>query len=292
MGKRIGVVMFVALIAWLAISLVGADKTLKDATVQVGDIKMHYIEGGAGDRTLVFIPDLAMPAEIWKEQIPYFAARGFRVIALDPRSQGLTSKTDGGNTYHQHAADLHAFLEKLKLEHCTLVGWSAAVVTLLEYLSSPESLKPDRLVFVGGGPISPGDKEFPGGFTIQQARDLMLAMEDDRPKATEALVRGLFKSQQNGTIYKDIGDGSLKTPTGTAVALLFDLITGDRKSALTVIDVPTLIVVSQDKRLLGEYLQSKITGAQLKIIPDSGPAVFLEKPQAFNQALEEFLGVQ
>ncbi len=292
MGKRIGVVMLVAVIALLANSLVGVDKTIKEATVQVGDIKMHYIEGGSGDRTLVFIPDLAMTAGVWKEQIPYFAARGFHVIAFDPRSQGLTSKTDVGNTYHQQAADLHAFLEKLKLEHCTLIGWSAAVVTLLEYISSPESLKPDRLVFVGGAPISPSDKDYPNGLTIQQARDLMLAMEDDRAKATEALVHGLFKSQQNGTVYKEIGDASLKTPTGTAIALLFDLITGDRKSALMMIDVPTLIVVSQDKRLLGEYLQSKITGAQLKIIPDSGPAIFLEKPQAFNQALEEFLGIQ
>jgi non-heme chloroperoxidase len=292
MRKRNRLVNLAVMIPVLILSLEGADKTYKEASVQVGDIKMHYLEGGTGDRNLVFIPDLAMTAEVWKEQIPYFAARGFHVIALDPRSHGLTSKTEGGNTYHQQAADLHAFLEKLKLEHCTLIGWSAGVVALLEYISSPEALRPDRLVFVGGAPLSPGDKDFPSGFTMQQARETVLAMEDDRAKATEALVHGLFRSQQNGLVYKEIGDGSLKTSTGTVIALLFDLISGDRRPALVTIDVPTLIVVPQDKRLLGEYLQSKITAAQLQVIPDAGPALFLEKPQAFNQALEDFLGKQ
>ncbi len=273
-----------------ALSLPAADKSFKDASVQVGDIRIHYLEAGTGDRHLVFIPDLAMTAEVWREQIPYFAARGFHILAIDPRSQGLTSKTEGGNTYHQHAADLHAFLQKLKLEHCTLIGWSAGVVTLLEYASSPETLKPDRLVFIGNAPIAPSDKDFPGGYTLQQARETVLAMEDDRPKAMEALVRGLFKSQQNGPLIKEMIDNSLKTPVGTAIALMFDLITGDRRSALATIDVPTLIVVPSERRLLGEYLQSKIAGAQLSVIPDVGQALFLEKPQALNQALEDFLG--
>jgi non-heme chloroperoxidase len=289
MRKKTSWMILASFVLALSLSLSGAEKAYKDASVQVGDIKTHYLEAGSGDRHLVFIPDLAMAAEVWKEQIPYFAARNFHVIAIDPRSQGLTSKTDGGNSYRQQAADLHAFLEKLKLEHCTLVAWSAGVVTLLEYMASPETLKPDRLVFVGAAPICPGDKDYPGGFTVAQAREMVLAMQEDRAKATEALVRGLFKSQQNGPLYKELSDGNLKTPTGTAIALLFDLITGDRRSTLVTIDVPTLIVVAKERQLLGEYLQSKIAGSQLGVIPDAGPAFFLEKPQAFNQALEDFL---
>jgi pimeloyl-ACP methyl ester carboxylesterase len=37
-------------------------------------------------------------------------------------------------------------------------------------------------------------------------------------------------------------------------------------------------------------MQSKIPGSELKVIADAGHALFLEKPQAFNQALEDFLG--
>jgi non-heme chloroperoxidase len=289
MSKKTSWVILASSLLVLTVSLPGAEKTYKDGSVQVGDIKTHYLEAGTGDRHLVFIPDLAMPAEVWKEQIPYFAARSFHVIAVDPRSQGLTSKTDGGNSYHQQAADLHAFLAKMKLEHCALVAWSAGVVTLLEYMASPEALKPDRLVFVGAPPICPSDKDYAGSLTLVRAREMVLAMQEDRAKSTEALVRGLFKTQQNGTLYKELGDGNLKTPTGTVIALLFDLITGDRRSTLVTIDVPTLIIVAKERQLLGEYLQAKISGAQLSVMPDAGPAFFLEKPQSFNQALEDFL---
>jgi pimeloyl-ACP methyl ester carboxylesterase len=281
-----------ALVLVLVCGLWGAEKTFKDTSVQVGDIKIHYLEAGTGDRHMVFIPGLTMTAEVWKEQLPYFAARDFHVIALDPRSHGQSSKTEGGNTYQQHAADLHAFLQKMKLEHCTLVGWGAGVVTLLEYVSSPEALKPDALVLVGDPPIVAGDKEIPTSFNVQQSRDFVLAMEEDRAKATEAMVRGFFKAPQNIFLLKSLNDASLKTPAGAAIALLFDLVTGDRRPALSRIVVSTLVIVPQDRQLAGEYLQSKIAGAKLKVIPDAGHALFLEKPQAFNQALEDFLGIR
>lgn len=261
----------------------------KDATVRVGDIKIHYIEAGTGENYLVFIPGLTMPAEVWKEQIPYFSARDYHIIAYDPRSQGQTNKTDGGNTYHQHAADLHAFLQALKMDQPVLVGWSAGVVTLLDYLASPEALVPEKLVLVDGAPTGFKDADYPGGATYQQVRTMLLSMEDDRQKAADRFVRSLFKNKQGEMVYKDLAEASLKTPTGTAIALLFDLFTGDRRPALLRIQVPTLIVVRDDNRQLGEYMQGKIAGSKLEVVDDAGHALFLEKPQTFNQILEAFL---
>jgi pimeloyl-ACP methyl ester carboxylesterase len=292
MRKIVG---FVGLLAPLLLpisSSAGADKDLKEAYAQVGDIKMHYLEAGTGDRSLVFIPGWLGTAEVWKEQLPYFAARGFHVFAIDPRSQGLTSKTETGNTYHQQAADLHAFLKKLKLEHCTLIGWDAGVVTLLEYVSSPETLRPDALVFVDWAPPGLDEKDYPSRAAMQQARDAAIALEDDRSKAIDHQVHGLFAAQQPGIVYKELADAAAKTPASTAIAQLFDVITGDRRTAFAQVLVPVLIVNSQDNRLPGEYMQSKISGSQLHIIEKVGHALFREKPQAFNQALEDFLGKQ
>ncbi len=292
MCKKVVLACAAAVMLLSALNPASAQNAWKDSSVRVGDIKTHYIEAGSGDRILIFIPGLMMTAEVWREQIPYFAARGFRAIALDPRSQGATSKTEGDNSYHQQAADLHAFLKQLKLEHCTMVGWSAGVTVLLEYLSSAEILLPDRLVLVDGAPAGLTEKDYPGGFTMAQARDLALAMEEDRAKAAEAMVRGMFKSPQPAPLYKELIEASLKTSIGAAIALLFDLFTGDRRAVLPQIDVPTLIVVPQERQLLGEYMKSKIAGSQLTVIPDVGHALMLEKPQAFNQALEEFLGIK
>jgi non-heme chloroperoxidase len=269
----------------------GADKkSWKDMYVQIGDIKVHYLEAGAGDRNLVFIPGWTMTAEIWREQIPYFASRGFRVVALDPRSQGLTTKTEGGNTYQQHAADLHAFLKTLNMQHADLVGWSAGVVALLEYVSSSEAIQPDHLVLVDGFPAFLKQPDYPAGFTMQQGRDLVMKIQEDRPKFTNQFARSMFKSKQPELLYKEIMDGSLRTPIGTAMALFFDLFSGDRRPALLRVTTPTLIVVTPENRALGEFMQSKIAKSKLEIIPEAGHALFLEKPQTFNQTLEAFLG--
>ncbi len=265
-------------------------KPWKDMSIQLGDIKMHYLEAGTGERALVFVPGLTMIAEVWKEQIPYFAARGFHVYALDLRSQGQTTKTEGGNTLQQQAADLHAFLKTMKIEHAALVGWSAGVTVLLEYVSSPESLQPEKLVFVDGLPCGFKDSDFTLGMTMQQARTFVLSMQEDRAKATNQWVRSMFKGRQGEILFKEIVDGSLKTPLGTALALFFDLFTGDRRPSLAHVPVPSLILVPEEHRLLGEYLQSKTKRSKLEVVPESGHALFLDKPQSFNQLVEAFLG--
>jgi non-heme chloroperoxidase len=262
----------------------------KDVLVSVGDIKIHCLDAGSGERTVVFVPDWTIPAEIWKDQITYFSSRGFRVLAYDPRSQGLTTKTESGNTYQQQAADLHALLKALKIDHSYLVGWDASVTMLLEYISSPETFKPEKIVFIGGSLAASKIDDYPGSATLQQARSLLLDFQEDRAKATDKFVRSLFKANQPEYLYSELIAGSLKTPTGAALSLLFDQYTGDRRSALSHVSVPTLIVTNSDNRLIGEYFKSKIKRATLEVIEGAGNAIFLDKPQTFNQALESFFG--
>jgi len=274
-----------------SVFLSGAEKkSWKDLTVQVGDIKVHYVEAGAGDRTLVFVPGWTTTAEVWKEQIPYFASRGFRVLAIDPRSHGQTTRTEEGNTYQQQAADLNAFLRTLKIRRPVLVGWSAGVLVLLEYVSSSEAEQPESLVLVDGGVLGFKEADYPGGMTMQQARSIVLSFQENRAKATEQFVQGMFQARQPQLLITEITQGSMKVPTGTVVSLLMDIFTGDRRPLLPRVKVRTLIVMAESNRLLGEYMQSKIGGSKLEVIPEAGHAVFLEKPQAFNQVLESFLG--
>jgi non-heme chloroperoxidase len=288
--KAIMIVPFVVLL-FVTMSNAGKEKgQWSDKFLQVGDIKIHYLEAGTGERTLVFLPGWTMPAEIWREQIPYFAARGFHVIAIDPRSQGETTKTETGNTYRQHAADLHAFLQTLKIEHSYLVGWGSGVTTLLEYLSSPETLKAEKIVFVEGSPMAAKADDYPGGTTPQQARKLLLALQDNRAKGIDQYVLSLFKVPQAQILYKELSEASQRTPIGAALSLYFDSFTGDRRSALRHVEVPCLVVMTPENRAIGEYMKSKISRAGLEVIDGTGPALFLDKPQAFNQILESFLG--
>lgn len=291
MNKNRGRVLFFLMLLILSQSVTGKEKALwNDQYVKVGDIKIHYLEAGSGDRNLVFIPGWTMPAEVWKEQISYFSSRGFHVFALDPRSQGQTTKTDVGNTLHQQAADLHAFLQSLKIEHSSLVGWSIAVAVLLDYVSSPEAIRPEYIVFVDGGPSVLKADDYPGVGTISQARTLVLDLQEDRAKAADQFVRSMFKQSHPQILYKELADASIKTPIGAALSYFFDLFTGDRRLALARMPVPSLIITTPENRRMGEYMQSKMPRSKLEVIEGAGHAIFLDKPQAFNQVLESFLG--
>ena len=268
----------------------GADrKAWKDSSVQAGDIKMRYLEAGTGDRAVVFITDLAMIAEVWREQIPYFTSRGYRVLAIDPRSQGGSSKTDNGNSALQQAADLHEFLKAVKAERAALVAWGFGVQVVVDYLSSPDSIMPDRVVFVDGVPIGHQAEDFSSGTTLQRIRNTLTLIQQDRQKWTEGWIRGMFRTRPQEILVKEMQEGSLKTPSGALLAQIFDLYTGDWRLALARISVPTLVVVPDTSRIVGEYIQGKVKRARLEVVPEAGHALFLEKPQYFNQVLEGFL---
>ena len=276
---------------YLAFSLnASSEDRWRDFNKKVGDIKVRYLQAGSGDRTLLFIPGWTMTAEIWREQIPYFSARGFRVIALDPRSQGRTSKTDSGNTYQQQAADLHAFLQELNIEQFYLVGWGSGAAVILEFVYSSETYPPEKIVFVDGSPAGLKSEDYPGSISVQEARKLLFGLQVDRGKTTEQLVRSMFEAPQPEWLIKDIVEDSLRTPIGAAVSLYADYFLGDRRPALASIAAPCLIMATRDTQAVAEYMQSKILRPELKVIDGAGSAMFLDKPQAFNQALESFLG--
>src|SRR6266513_6495415 len=68
--------------------------------VNVADgVSLRVTEGGkaGGEPALVFIPGWSTGADIWNHQIDTFA-KTHRVIAIDPRSQGESTKTTTGNT--------------------------------------------------------------------------------------------------------------------------------------------------------------------------------------------------
>ena len=95
-------------------------------------IELHYLEKGEG-RPLVFIPGLTFSGEIFKAQLEYFSGN-YRVIAIDPRGQGLSAKTVDGNDYMTHGRDLAALMDGLGLDGAVLVGWSTGNLEVWSYI--------------------------------------------------------------------------------------------------------------------------------------------------------------
>src|SRR5690348_18240430 len=80
-------------------------------------MRIHYLESGRSDasRTLLFIPGWRVSATIWSQQLDYFAAHGFRAVAIDSRSQGESSIAVGGNAPENRAGDIQQVIANLHL---------------------------------------------------------------------------------------------------------------------------------------------------------------------------------
>ncbi|MBN1202879.1 MAG: alpha/beta fold hydrolase [Anaerolineae bacterium] len=86
--------------------------------------RMHYIDEGPKDgETLVFVHGYPTWSFLYRALVVYYAARGFRCVAMDHIGYGLSDKPPGKN-YHsmrQHIHNLLDCLSMLELQDVTLV---------------------------------------------------------------------------------------------------------------------------------------------------------------------------
>src|SRR6185312_2115186 len=131
----------ISLLALLIVLAVGPsaaeEREITEGSVSIGaNVFIHYLQSGSAtsSRVLVLIPGWRLPAYLWSEQLKTFAPTA-RVIAIDPRSQGESTKTTEGNSPEGRARDLHEVLTKLKISQPVLVGWSQGAQDVAAYVA-------------------------------------------------------------------------------------------------------------------------------------------------------------
>jgi microsomal epoxide hydrolase len=289
---------------WQAIALIAASATIvsvgahaaakSGAKVEVAPhVYVSVIEAGTAtaEPPLVFIPGWSTGADIWSAQIDAFA-RTRRVVAIDPRSQGNSSKTTNGNTPETRAQDLQALLRKLGIRRPVLVGWSQGVQDVAAYVAKFGSKNLAGIVLVDS--------------TISQGAHAISASPGDAAKTFERLalyqirqedyLRGMFgfiisKPQPDGATDRLVATG-LKTPPSIGAAMLVaDFYGQDRSAALNEVGIPVLVIAARNSPELDAQrsMAAKIPGARLEVIDDASHAVFLDQPERFRTILTEFL---
>jgi pimeloyl-ACP methyl ester carboxylesterase len=88
---------------------------------EVNGIKLHYVEGGEGDRTVVLIPGWPQTWYAWRKLMPALA-KDYRVIAVDTRGMGDSSRPEGGYDTLTAARDIGALLRKLGVKRYSVIG--------------------------------------------------------------------------------------------------------------------------------------------------------------------------
>lgn len=236
--------------------------------------------------SIIFVPGWTMPAWIWQKQIDYFS-KNYRVVAMDPRSQGESTMTSEGLYPAARARDIQAVVNHLHLAPVVIVGWSMAVTELAAYVDQFGTKGVAGFVFVDDnfGGLAPGEGKADLRFIAQ--------ILSNRQKNTEAFVHNLcFKKPQLADYLNRVMAACMRTPTSDAVALLVGKYAADYRSAAAKIDKPALFCYADSPYMppaARAEMQQSVKGSRLEVFESAGHALFVDNADQFNSALGNFL---
>jgi non-heme chloroperoxidase len=253
----------------------------KDAVIKKGEIGLSAAHQFP---SILFVPGWTMPAWIWQSQIDYFA-HDYRVVAMDPRSQGQSSQTSDGLYPAVMARDIKAVVDQLHLAPVVIVAWSMAVVETMAYVDQFGTGDLAGLILVDNdaGGRAPGDAD--------QDFGLLKGVLEDRKNSANGFIRQLnFKKPHPDDYVNKVVQASLQVPTNSAVALLVGLFVADYRAVLPKIDKPAVVCAAKSG-YMGTIvaMQKNIPNSKLEIFEGDGHALFVDDPDKFNALVEDFL---
>jgi pimeloyl-ACP methyl ester carboxylesterase len=120
---------------------------MTDCYVETNGIRLHYLEHGAGDQTLILTHGLTANAHSFDGLIQSGLADDLRVLSVDLRGRGDSDKPDTGYAMADHAADLLGMFDALGLDHVTLGGHSFGGL-LTYFLAANHPDRVDRCILL------------------------------------------------------------------------------------------------------------------------------------------------
>jgi len=260
------------------------------------NVSLYYEETGQGT-PIIFVHEFAGDYRSWEPQLRYFGRR-YRCVAFNARGYPPSDVPADVTSYSQNRArdDIRAVMDALEIDRAHIVGLSMGGFATLHFgFTYPERAR--SLVVAGCGYGAEPDKreQFAG-----EARATAESFRDNGMQVTaESYGLGPTRVQhQNkdvrgwrefvGQMCEHSAEGSALTMVGVQSQRpsLFEL-----QDQIGTINVPTLVITGdEDWPCLepGIMLKRKIATAGLVVMANSGHAINIEEPAAFNAHLNDF----
>lgn len=258
-------------------------------------VTLAYDErGDRRARPLVLVHGVSMSRRYFHRQLDALS-ESHRVIALDLRSHGDSSKAETGHTIPHYARDLARFIELLGLEQPVLLGWSMGAFVVWDYLHQFGTGEIAGLIVSGEAASDFKWDGFEHGFLdLAELHSAMSDVQEDREGFLRHLVPEMFHQEQPQADTEWMVAECMKLPVGPLSAILFDQSVRDYREILTTIEIPTLVCWGQHDALLpvsgAGDLKERMPHAEVVIFKDSGHCPFIEETEKFNAVVEDFVG--
>src|SRR5216684_1935801 len=266
--------------------------------VEAAGAKLYFEESGYS-YPIIFIHELASDIRGWEAQTRHFS-RGYRCIAYNARGYPPSDVPEDFASYGWEFAvdDIAAVMRGLKIERAHLVGLSMGGYAALQFgLRYPEKTSALVAASVGSG-SHPSHRDAWLRETSVLAR---IFIEHGMVSMSERMARGPARIQLKYKDQKSWREFIVRLRQHSALGMSNTMARAqalrpslhDLRDQLLEMTVPVLLAVGdEDVRCLETNLMLKSTlpSAGLWICPNTGHAINLEEPTAFNAQIENFLG--
>jgi 3-oxoadipate enol-lactonase len=267
--------------------------------------EMTHDEAGTG-LAVILLHGFPFNRSMWREQIEFLSARGYRCVAPDLRGLGAnvaqTSVCDEPLADHRlksvppvtmedMARDVGALMDELKIESAVICGLSMGCYVAFELIH----LFPARVnALVLCGPRAQGPDETEKTSRKAQALRVLAEGIDFAVESISTKLLSQHTVNERPDVISRVTEMVLNTdPRGAAAAQCGMAMRRDYSDDLTYIGVPTSIIAGREDGVRtpedAQFIQHGIKGSQLVVIDDAGHLMNMEQPDDFNDALLTFL---
>jgi 3-oxoadipate enol-lactonase len=237
---------------------------------------------------LVFVHGLGATSNVWNAQ-RVALSRSFQVVTLDLPGSGRSGKSERQYSMERWVEQLAALTDTARLDKFVLIGHSMGTV-LAQKFAARHGNRLTALVLCGPlTELSPAGKEA----FVKRAETVL--REGMLPVADTLLAGGLTAATREGNaalaglMREMLAANDPACYAGHCHALL----NGSARAEQAQIKCPTLILEGDQDVVTplsnARAIAAAIPGARLRIIPATAHLTMLERPEAFNAALTEFL---
>jgi len=249
------------------------------AKVTIDGEDLFYVSRPAqgSEDSLLFIHGAGGTHRHWGAQLQ--GLKETNRYALDLPGHGRSGGS-GRTSIRAYAELILRFMDCLELSRATMVGHSMGGAIAL-YLALEHPVRVERLVLVGSGA------------RLRVLPSLLDRMLRDFPATVNELLGWAFSLHADPDLVRLGHQEWLENDPAVVHGDFSACDVFDVMNRLGEIQCPTLIVCGEDDMLTppkyGRYLQESIPRAVLEVVPRAGHMVMLERPEAVNLAIAEFL---
>ena len=245
-------------------------------------VNIFYKDWGPKEaQPIVFHHGWPLSADDWDNQMLFFLAEGYRVIAIDRRGHGRSDQVSEGHDMDHYAADASAVVESLDLRNAVHVGHSTGGGQVARYVAQygqPQGRVAKAVLVSAVPPLMVKTDGNPGGTPIEVFDGFRKALAANRAQFYLDVASGPFygfnrdgADVSQGTIQNWWRQGMIGSAKGHYEGIKAFSET-DQTDDLKAITVPVLVLQGDDDQVVpyknASLLQDKLlANSVLKIYP-------------------------